>query len=71
MNREEREEKARINICACYYYDLVDNMDEATDEELDEIIADGRHVHTVMGEKRSDCVEEIEQRILDARKELS
>ena len=42
MNSHEREklEKTALGvICPCYYYDLADNIDSMSDDELQEIIA--------------------------------
>lgn len=36
--RVELEAKALEAICACYYYDLIDNLENTTDVELLEII---------------------------------
>ena len=41
MNSHEREklEKAALGvICACYYYNLADNIDSMSDDELRELI---------------------------------
>lgn len=38
LDREELEHLALMAVCACLYYDLADNIDTATDDELWRII---------------------------------
>ena len=38
VSREDLEKQALQEICACLYYDLVDNIDAADDDELRAII---------------------------------
>jgi hypothetical protein len=38
LDREELEKVALMAVCACNYYDLADNIDITTDEELWQII---------------------------------
>lgn len=38
MNRQELEQVAQQVICACQHYELADNMDNTTDDELLTII---------------------------------
>lgn len=36
--REDLEKQALVEICSCRYYDLADNVEVATDDELRAII---------------------------------
>ena len=38
LDREELEKVALMAVCTCLYYDLADNIDSASDEELWQII---------------------------------
>lgn len=38
LEREELEKLALEKVCACDYYDLCDNMESTSDEELQQII---------------------------------
>lgn len=38
LNREELERVALMAVCACDYYELVDNLDNTTEEELWQIV---------------------------------
>lgn len=38
LEREELEKLALEEVCACDYYDLCDNMESTSDEELRQII---------------------------------
>ena len=38
-HRRTLEQLARHAVCACYYYELADCIDEINDEELESIIA--------------------------------
>lgn len=40
LTREELERVALMAVCTCDYYDLIDNIDITTDEELWQIIDD-------------------------------
>lgn len=71
MERDTLEAEAKQAICACYYYDLCDNIEQASDEELRAIIADSYHAHEVMDD-RDECPEyqtEQAEKILDANRE--
>jgi len=39
VEREKLEKAALQAICACYFYDLADCLDETSDEELEQIVA--------------------------------
>jgi len=42
MKREDLEKSAMEAVCACQHYDLADNIENMTDEELQDII-DGNY----------------------------
>lgn len=70
MDRTTLEGQALLNVCACLYYDLADNLEQATDDDLQAIADDAQAGHLIMGEKRSECSEYVEQYKLDIRKEV-
>lgn len=45
MKREDLEQQALKAVCACWYYDLADNIEVASDSELLAIVERDRCVH--------------------------
>lgn len=45
MNREELEQAALAKVCACWYYDLQNSMDETYDGDLERVIANPAWFH--------------------------
>jgi hypothetical protein len=45
MNREELEQSALDNVCACWAYDLRSQLEETDDNTLHNIIADSQWLH--------------------------
>ncbi|MDE2106078.1 MAG: hypothetical protein KGL39_53135 [Patescibacteria group bacterium] len=45
MTRKQLEKAALKNVCACWYYDLYNQMDETDDLTLERIIDDSQYLH--------------------------
>ena len=56
--RVELEKLALLQICSCLYYDLADNIDVASDQELVDYIAD-RYDCDMCGHKSSQSGDEL------------
>lgn len=48
-------EQARMAICSCYYYELVDDLNEADKSELQQIIDNPYIGHFAYGDGLEDC----------------
>lgn len=71
-NREDLEKQALLSVCACYYYDAADNIDTASDEDLELMIADGYIGHRDDEDELEDCYEyqaELAERARDGARE--
>ena len=55
--REQLEAKAKHIACACYYYDIANEAENMTDEDLMAIVADPYYAHKVNMDDMSECPE--------------
>lgn len=69
---EELEQQAKQAVCACWYYDLANEAEYMTADDLKAIIADPYHVHKVNMDDLNECPmyqAEQAETIRDARRE--
>ena len=52
LTREELEKAAMQAVCACQHYDLADNLENTSDEELQDII-DGNYDCEMCGKQKA------------------
>lgn len=45
LSREELEQQAKLQVCACWYYDLTDDIDVLDDEILYKVIEYPKWLH--------------------------
>lgn len=60
MISETLKAQALKNVCACYYYDLANSIDEASEQDLKDMIADPFYCHVInedTPEDMEDCPE--------------
>lgn len=57
MNRDDLEELAKMKVCTCYYYDLVDTIDSIPDGELRLICDTPYYSHVVQDDDLTECPE--------------
>lgn len=66
---EDLKKQALKNICSCYYYELNNNLDEATRDDLEAMAEDAQYGHIMEGQPRSSCLELQHELIKERKKE--
>jgi hypothetical protein len=55
MASEQLKRKAEQAVCACYYYELVNAVDDMTSEDLQMIVNDPFYCHKINDDEMDDC----------------
>lgn len=45
MSREDLEKQALTSVCSCWYYELSNDIETLSDDELNKIINNGMYLH--------------------------
>ena len=57
MSITKLKQQAQLKVCACYYYDLANEIDNMTAEDLQLIIDNPYYCHTLNDDEVAECPE--------------
>ena len=55
MASVQLQKKALLAVCSCYYYDLVNEVENMTSEDLNMIVNDQYYCHKINDDDYTDC----------------